>query len=217
MPVRMESGVSDTSPTSTRPAHYHTRQRHNPTMTIGVAFPDVLSGARAGADWALEALYRDLAPGVLGYFRGQGVPDPEDLASEVFVGIVRNIASFEGDERAFRTWVFSIAHHRLVDHRRRRSRRHELLTDPAELTGPAAADLVGEPEYELEERIPGPAAVAVLNLPPDQRSVVLLRVVADLSVAEVSSILGKSEGAVKALQRRALRRLARELEGEGVS
>jgi RNA polymerase sigma factor (sigma-70 family) len=186
-------------------------------MTIGVGFPDVLRGARAGAEWALEVIYRDLAPTVIGYLRGQGAPDPEDVASEVFVGMVRNIASFEGDERAFRAWVFSIAHNRLVDQRRRRSRRPERLTDPAELTGSMTEGLVAEADQEIEARIPGPAARAVLTLPPDQRAVALLRVVADLSVAEVSSILDKSEGAVKALQHRALRRLARELEGEGVS
>jgi RNA polymerase sigma factor (sigma-70 family) len=186
-------------------------------MTIGAGFPDVLRGARTGAEWALEAIYRDLAPIVIGYLRGQGVADPDDVASEVFVGMVRNIATFEGDERAFRAWVFSIAHNRLIDQRRRRSRRPEQLTDPAELTGSLAEGLVADADRELEARVPGPAGRAVLTLPPDQRAVVLLRVVADLSVTEVSSILGKSEGAVKALQRRALRRLARELEGEGVS
>jgi RNA polymerase sigma factor (sigma-70 family) len=186
-------------------------------MTIGVRFPDVLRGARAGAEWALEAIYRDLAPTVLGYLRGQGVPDPEDLASEVFVGVVRNIASFEGDERAFRAWIFSIAHNRLIDQRRRRARRPEQLIDPADLTGSMSEGLVADAEREVEARITGPAARAVLTLPTDQRAVMLLRVVADLSVAEVSSILDKSEGAVKALQRRALRRLARDLEGEAVS
>jgi len=77
--------------------------------------------------------------------------------------------------------------------------------------------LVGGSAQEIENRIAGPAAETVLSLAPDQRAVVLLRVIADLSVADVASILGKSEGAVKALQRRALRRLARMLEGEGVS
>jgi RNA polymerase sigma-70 factor, ECF subfamily len=103
-------------------------------MTIGPGFPGLLAAARAGADWAFEVLYRDLAPSVIGYLRGQGAPEPEDTASEVFVGMVRNIGSFEGDERAFRTWVFSIAHRRLIDQRRRRARRPEEITDPAELT-----------------------------------------------------------------------------------
>jgi RNA polymerase sigma factor (sigma-70 family) len=186
-------------------------------MAIGIGFPGVLSAAQAGADWALEAVYRDLAPSVIGYLRGQGAREPEDVASEVFVGMVRGIRSFEGDERAFRAWVFSIAHNRLVDDRRRLSRRREQVTDPAEFTGRIAENLVADTEQEIEGRIGGPAARAVLRLSPDQRAVVLLRVVADLSVADVSSVLGKSEGAVKTLQRRALKRLARELEGEGVS
>jgi RNA polymerase sigma-70 factor (ECF subfamily) len=186
-------------------------------MAIGVEFPDVLRGARAGADWAVATLYRDLAPSVIGYLKGHGVPEAEDVASDVFVGVIQGIGSFEGDERAFRAWVFSIAHNRLVDQHRRLSRRRELLTDPVAFTGPLAEGLVGDAEQEIEAHITGPAARALLRLSPDQRAVLLLRVVADLSVADVSSILGKSEGAVKALQRRALRRLARQLEREGVS
>ena len=186
-------------------------------MTIGVGFPAVLRGARAGADWAWEALYRDLAPSVLGYLKGQGVPQAQDVASEVFVGIVRGIASFEGDERAFRSWAFTIAHNRLVDQYLRLSRRREQLTDPLEFTAPIAGSLTQDAAQEVEGLIAGPAANAVLRLSPDQRAVVLLRVVADLSVSDVSSILGKSTGAVKALQLRALRALARALEREGVS
>jgi RNA polymerase sigma factor (sigma-70 family) len=186
-------------------------------MTIGPGFPGVLEAARSGADWALEVLYRDLAPSVLGYLRGQGAAEPEDVASEVFVGVVRNISSFEGDERAFRAWTFSIAHNRLIDQRRHGSRHPERLTDPARLTERLSESLVRDAEQEIQGRLPGPAARAVLGLSPDQRAVVLLRVVADLSVADVASILGKSEGAVKTLQRRALRALARALEGEGVS
>lgn len=186
-------------------------------MAIGVGFPGVLRAAQAGADWALEALYRELAPGLLAFLRGQGLRDAEDVASEVFVGMVRNIATFEGDEGAFRAWVFSIAHRRIIDERRRSSRRPERITDPGELKESAAHDLVIDAERELEQRIAGPAAKAVLELSPDQRAVVLLRVVADLSVSETAEVLEKTEGAVKALQQRALRALARRLDREGVS
>jgi RNA polymerase sigma factor (sigma-70 family) len=186
-------------------------------MTVGPAFPGVLEAARAGADWAFEVLYRDLAPSVIGYLRGQGAPEPEDAASEVFVGVVRNINSFEGDERAFRTWVFSIAHNRLIDQRRRRARRPVVVTDPSELTERVLEAGAPPPGQEIQARLPGPAARALLDLSPDQRAVVLLRVVADLSVAEVAEILGKSLGGVKALQRRALGALAKSLQGEGVS
>jgi RNA polymerase sigma-70 factor (ECF subfamily) len=165
----------------------------------------------------MEVLYRDLAPSVLGYLKGQAVAEAEDVASEVFVGIVRNVGSFEGDERAFRAWAFSIAHKRVIDQRRRLARRREHVTDPADLTRRLSETVVGDPDQEFEGWLAGPAARAVLSLSPDQRAVILLRVVADLSVADVASVLGKSEGAVKALQRRALRRLGRELEREGVS
>lgn len=185
-------------------------------MTFGESFPSVLAAAQAGADWAYRALYENLAPPVLGYLRGQGARDPEDLTSEVFVGVVRNIDSFEGDERSFRTWVFAIAHKRLVDERRRHSRRPEQLTDPAAFE-PLIEEIGETVEPELHSGLPGPAAEALLKLSPDQRAVVLLRIVADLSVSEVARILGKNEGAVKTLTRRALERLAAELEGGGVS
>jgi RNA polymerase sigma factor (sigma-70 family) len=186
-------------------------------MAIGPGFRGVLDAARAGADWAYEVLYRDLAPSVIGYLRGQGAPEPEDGASEVFVGMVRSIGSFEGDERAFRAWVFSIAHKRLIDQRRRRARRPEQVIDPSELTKRALETEVLDPGQEIQARLPGPAARALLDLSQDQRAVILLRVVADLSVAEVAQILDKSQGGVKTLQRRGLRALAKALEGEGVS
>jgi RNA polymerase sigma factor (sigma-70 family) len=182
---------------------------------IGEAFNAVLAAARSGDQAALEALYRDLAPPVLGYLRVQGAREPEDVASEVFVALVRGLAGFKGDERDFRSWVFTIAHRRLVDERRRNSRRLETPADPEtlRLLGPA-----GDVEGEALARLGGrPAVQALHRLTPDQRAVVLLRVLADLPVAEVARVLGKSAGAVKTLQRRALARLAREISREAVS
>jgi RNA polymerase sigma-70 factor (ECF subfamily) len=186
-------------------------------MALGASFGTVLAEARAGAASGLEAIYRDLAPPVLGYLRGQGAAEPEDLASEVFVGVVRGLQRFSGDEPAFRAWVFSIAHRRLVDERRRLARRREELTDPAEMSGFLSRALVGDAEAEALESLGSGVGKALKALSPDQRAVVLLRILADLSVADVASILGKSQGAVKTLQRRALRSLVRELEREGVS
>jgi RNA polymerase sigma factor (sigma-70 family) len=186
-------------------------------MALEASFEVVLAGARAGAPSAFGAIYRDLAPAVLGYLRGQGAAEPEDLASEVFVGIVRGLDRFTGDERAFRAWVFSIAHRRLVDERRRLARRREELTDPGDLGGLVSAALVGDAEAEALESLGSGVGSALRALSPDQRGVILLRILADLSVADVASILGKSQGAVKTLQRRALRALLRALEREGVS
>lgn len=185
-------------------------------MTIGAGFPDVLEAARKGAEWSFEALYRDLAPAVLGYLRGQGAAEPEDLASEVFVGVVRNIRSFEGDERSFRTWVFSIAHRRLVDERRRLSRRREEAIDPERFAAIPQSLRPGV-EDEVLGGLRDDVIEALSALRPDQRAVFLLRVLADLSVADVARVLGKSQGAVKMLQRRALQALGRRIEREDVT
>src|SRR3712207_6490477 len=99
-------------------------------MAIGTTFPDVLCAARAGAAWAFEVLYRELAPAVTGYLRMHGALEPDDLASETFIGLFTGLSSFRGDGGAFRAWFFPTAHRRLVDDWRRRSRRPQLTAAP---------------------------------------------------------------------------------------
>ncbi len=86
-------------------------------------FESVLSAARTGVEWAWAELYREHAPAVLGYLRARGAPDAEDLLGEVFLQLARDLSGFEGDARAFRAWVFTVAHHRLLDDVRKRRRR----------------------------------------------------------------------------------------------
>jgi RNA polymerase sigma-70 factor (ECF subfamily) len=155
---------------------------------------------------------------VTGYLRAQGSAEPEDLTSEVFVAILRNLRNFQGDEAGFRSWVFTIAHRRLLDERRRRSRRPlpEPLTDTAGAVtreSPAADDVEGTIDRSL-----GAERVRALcdRLVPDQRDVLLLRLLGDLSIEQIAGTLGKSKGAVKALQRRGLAAVGRLLEHEGV-
>lgn len=175
-------------------------------MAIGERFDDVVEGAKKGEEWAFEVIYRDLAPTVLGYLRGRGSREPEDCAAEVFMAVAKGICRFRGDESAFRSWVFAIAHRRLVDERRRSGRRRE---EPTGLR-PDAAHAFGRPADELVvERLGTDVMLTLMrDLTDDQRDVVLLRLVADLPVAEVARILRKRPGAVKTLQRRALARLA---------
>jgi RNA polymerase sigma-70 factor (ECF subfamily) len=177
--------------------------------TAGPAFGRILQQAKRGEEAALERLYRDLAPSVLGYLRGQGAAEPEDLTSDVFVGMVRGLPRFEGNERGLRAWVFTIAHRRLLDERRRSIRRPFVLVDPHRM--PSLPGPRGDTEEEAVSRLNGHRALGTLrSLTPEQRDVLLLRVIADLSVAQTAELLGKEEGAVKALQRRALARLARD-------
>ena len=178
-------------------------------MAVGAAFDDVLAAAQAGAAWGFEVLYRDLSPVVTGYLRMHGAPDPDDLASETFLAVFRGLAGFRGDEDGLRSWVFTIAHRRLVDDRRRRGRRPQETDDAGDvLTGIAGGDV----EDDVLARL-GAERVHRLcgDLPADQRSVLLLRVLADLTVEQVAAVMDRSVGSVKALQRRGLRRLREQL------
>ncbi|SNS71917.1 RNA polymerase sigma-70 factor, ECF subfamily [Geodermatophilus saharensis] len=184
-------------------------------MAVGPAFDDVLTAAQAGAAWGFEVLYRDLSPAVTGYLRLHGAQDPDDLASETFLAVFRGLGGFRGDEDALRSWVFTIAHRRLVDDWRRRSRRPQLTDDAGGLLPEAAG---GDVEDDVLTRL-GTEAVHRLcaGLPADQRSVLLLRVLADLTVEQVAAVMDRSVGSVKALQRRGLRRLRAELEPAGTT
>lgn len=151
-----------------------------------------------------DALYRAVAPAVLGYLRAQGVTDPEDLLMDVFVTVIRDLDGIQGDDDAVRRWVFSIAHHRVIDQRRWQARRTRL--DNAELDRLTGTTEAAETAATLG---PDPQLVAALaRLTDDQRAVLGLRLVADLPIDDVARILHKRPDAIKALQRRATERLA---------
>lgn len=171
-------------------------------MTQGQHFMAVLAAARRGEDWAWDRLYADLAPTVYGYLRSQGAPNPEDVTSEVFLRLVRDLDSFRGDESGFRSWVFTITHAKMIDARRARSRRP---------SSPAETDLLDRhlPVVEVEADAVDSLVTGELRdmfeaLTADQRDVLLLRIVAGLTVRETAHVVGKQPGAVKALQRRGL-------------
>jgi RNA polymerase sigma-70 factor (ECF subfamily) len=175
------------------------------------SFASLLTAAQAGGQWAYERLYRSLAPAVAGYLRVQGAPEPDDLTSEVFERAFSAIAGFSGGEAQFRSWVFTIAHHRLTDERRRSARR-PLRVD---IDVPEVAS--GDVEDEAVRRMATERVRQLCDgLVADQRDVLLLRMLACLTVAEIARALDKSPGAVKALQRRGLATLRRQMERQGV-
>ena len=173
----------------------------------------LVAAARSGGGWAFGRLWEQLAPSVAAYLRGRGVRDADDVTSEVFLAAFRGIGRFQGDGVAFRSWLFTIAHHKGVDVHRRPATR-EVLVDA--VGAGAGHGLESTPARSAEdvamEQIAGDVAVRQLaKLTEDQRVVLLLRVVADLSLAETADVLGKPVGAVKALQHRALARLRADL------
>lgn len=180
----------------------------------GRTFVSLLEAAQAGSGWAFEQLFRTYAPKVRGYIRARGVAEPDELTNDVFVAVFRSLGRFEGDEAAFRSWLFTIARNRLVDERRRRARRVNVV--PAEV--PDSIEVPGgDVEAEALANLGAEWAADVLDqLAPDQRDVLLLRIVADLTIDQIAHLLGKRPGAVKALQRRGLAAVKRILDQQGV-
>lgn len=178
-------------------------------MPLLERFDEVLLAAQAGAPWAVEAIYRDLHPSVLGFLRHRSSQDAEDLAADVFVAVAEGIGGFRGTEARFRSWVFTIAYRRLADLHRRAGRRR---TEPAPPEVIAQHVMTADGEGDAMRAIGTRSALSrIAELPAAQAEVVLLRVVGDLSVDDVAAIVGRNPGAVRALQHRALQRLAREL------
>jgi RNA polymerase sigma factor (sigma-70 family) len=155
---------------------------------------EALRAASAGEGWGFEEVFHALAPEVNGYLRAQRARDPEDLTNEVFVRVHERLprdetADDEVDLTAFRTEVFSGAHALLRDDR---GEREPDGADPAISLDAAAYDADVEMLTALE----------ALTL--DQRDVLLLRYVAELSLEQVAEVTGRTVTSVKALQRRAL-------------
>jgi RNA polymerase sigma-70 factor, ECF subfamily len=177
---------------------------------LGPSFPEILTRAREGDQHAWTLLYDDLSGPLVGFLRGRGAPDPEDQVGETFLDIVRNLGSFAGDEAGFRAWVFTIAHRRLVDALRRRTRR-PVAPVPTEHLVPLADALDQGPHLidQLVERmaVTGHLEGLLAALSDDQREVLVLRFAADLDATTVGQITGRSTNAVAAITRRALLRL----------
>jgi RNA polymerase sigma-70 factor (ECF subfamily) len=174
---------------------------------------DVLERARDGAPGALREIYEALSPKVLGYLRGRGAEDAEGLTSEVFVQVFRRIGRVHGGVAGLRTFVFSVAHARLVDELRSRSRRP--VTVPYDAAEDQRSSRSAEAEA-LDNDAPRRVYEMLDELNPDQRAVLVLRVVADLSIDETATALGKTPGAVKQLQRRGLLTLRAAMNGSAV-
>ena len=169
-------------------------------------FSDVLEAARQGDEHAWTELYDSVAAQMLGYLRGRGAADPEGLLGDAFLQVARNLRTFEGNESGFRSWVFAVAHNRLIDERRQLARRPGEAEYPVSEpeTPPAPVDV----EAEAIRAVDRSSIEGLLNtLSEDQRDVVLLRVLAGLSAGETGAVIGKSVGTVRVLQHRALQAL----------
>jgi len=175
--------------------------------------PADLVAARRREPAAVTRVYTAYAPALFRFFMA-AVGDrhhAEDLTGTAFVSAIEGLPRFRGPVEALGGWLFQIARHDLYDHRRRQARsRIEPLDD--NLGEAAEAAGAADPEELAIARLEGSRVMAALReLSPDQREVLLLRMAAGLTAPEVAETLGKSTGAVKALQHRGLASLARVL------
>jgi len=184
------------------------KQEH--VSRVGLTAADLV-GARRREPAAVTRIYTAYAPALFRFFLAAvgDRPTAEDLTGEVFKSAIEGLPRFRGPVEALGGWLFGIARHDLSDYRRRQARNPvqplDDLLEEAALAGGAV-----DPEELALERLEGDRVLAALRqLTRDQREVLLLRLVADLTAPEVAGILHKSTEAVKALQHRGLASLAR--------
>jgi RNA polymerase sigma-70 factor (ECF subfamily) len=184
------------------------------TDLSGADLSGAVREAQQGDSDAFRALYRDTQPRLLRYLYSLVGDEAEDVASETWLQVSRDLASFTGDHDGFRGWVTTIGRHRALDHLRRNSRRPPAVPVPTE-------DLAGLPGNDdtadgAIEALSTDAAIRLIaTLPRDQAEAVLLRTVVGLDADSAGQVLGKRSGAVRTAAYRGLRTLAKRLDGPG--
>jgi RNA polymerase sigma-70 factor (ECF subfamily) len=162
--------------------------------------------AQQGDAEAFRLLYRDIQPRLLRYLHATAGQDAEDIASETWLQVTRDLPGFTGSYDGFRGWVATIARHRALDHLRKSTRRPALPVPAEDLAawpaGGAAADTA---QTAIDAVATGHAVALIATLPPDQAEAVLLRAVLGLDAATAAHILGKRPGAIRTAAHRGLK------------
>jgi RNA polymerase sigma-70 factor, ECF subfamily len=173
---------------------------HPPDLT------ETVVAAQSGDEDAFRAIYRALQPILLRYLRVLVADEADDVASEAWLQIARDLGTFHGDWNKFRGWAVTVARHRAMDHLRSARRRP---SQPAPVE--QFAELMS-PEDTADTAIAAvatDAAIALIaTLPRDQAEAVLLRAVLGLDAQAAGQVLGKRAGAVRTAAYRGLRRLS---------
>src|SRR6266568_3600489 len=171
---------------------------------------DAVGRAQQGDAEAFRLLYRDIQPRLLRYLHALAGQDAEDIASETWLQVTRDLPGFTGTYDGFRGWVATIARHRALDHLRRTTRRPPARALPAEdlAVRPVAADTA---QTALDAVATGNAVALIATLPPDQAEAVLLRAVLGLDATTAGHILGKRAGAIRTAAHRGLKTLHKKI------
>jgi len=172
----------------------------------------LIQRAKEGDQQAIGELYRCHVDVIFRYVWARVVDEAvaEDLTAQVFLKALEGLPTYEPTGKPFLSWLYRIAYARIVDHWRRQERRVEV---PLDESLPTHAPRPGE-LLEAEEQW-GMAIDLLARLTDDQQDVLILRFIGEMSLSEVAGTLGKTLGATKAVQHRALASLARMLEEQG--
>jgi RNA polymerase sigma-70 factor (ECF subfamily) len=165
-----------------------------------------VEAARRGDEAAFNSLYLAVQPGLLRYLRLLVGSDAEDVASETWLQIVRDLHTFRGDEGGFRRWAATVGRHRAMDHLRHHQRRPSVPMPVDSMVDLPSGD---DTAVAAEQLMTTDGALALIaGLPRDQAEAVLLRAVMGLDAQSAADVLGKRAGAVRMAAHRGLRRLA---------
>jgi RNA polymerase sigma-70 factor (ECF subfamily) len=171
---------------------------------------EALRAAQNGDEAGFRVMYRELQPRLIRYLSAIVGEDADDVASEAWLQIARDLATFRGDWDAFRGWAVTIARHRALDHLRAMRRRPSVPL-PVDLFADVASGQ--DTATDAVDTLSTEAAIAMIaTLPRDQAEAVLLRTVIGLDAKSAAAVLGKRAGAVRSAAHRGLRQLARELD-----
>jgi RNA polymerase sigma-70 factor, ECF subfamily len=179
----------------------------------GPGLEGALARAQRGDAEAFRLLYRDLQPRLLRYLHVLAGQDAEDIASETWLHVTRDLSGFTGSYDGFRGWAATIARHRALDHRRRTNRKPALPVPAEDLASWPATGQTADTAARAIDAVATENAIALIaTLPPDQAEAVLLRAVLGLDATTAGNVLGKRPGAIRTAASRGLRTLHRKLD-----
>ena len=157
--------------------------------------------AKQGDQQAFAQLYEEHFDRIYRYvvIRIGDKMEAEDMTQQVFLKAFQSISSFKWKGTPFSAWLYRIAHNQVVDYLRKKGRQNAIPLDESLVGSDSNPQLLVERRFDIEQLLS-----ATKRLTEPQREVVSLRFTSGLSVAEVAKIMGKSQGAVKALQHSAI-------------
>ena len=171
---------------------------------VDLELPRIIAQAQTGDSGAFGELYSKYAGLILRYLyaRVRDQEGAQDLTQEVFVRVIKGIGGFEyRGEKSFLGWLYTIANNVLIGQARRKRAISTPLDDSIEIVDPRGQEAV----LSIYDRVALQQAISQLTL--DQQQVLTLKFFGDMTNNEIATLIGRSEGAVKALQHRALQSL----------